>query len=228
MEPKVALGCIIRDRAWILPQYLQALIRIVYPNKMYIFLENDSQDETLSILRNTPMDAHKTVHTLNTGCPYGERIWHAADGFSNLACLRNHFIDLFLQTDADYLLSIDSDIIVPPDILAKLMNGPENSIIGAAISNIAHTSLDGRTPGNFLINNNGIFVHPTSYPLTGYLDVDLIGAVYLIPRRALVDGVRYEAHQIGEDLPFCLQAKEKGYRIMVLLDLVCEHHMERS
>jgi GT2 family glycosyltransferase len=225
MPAKVAVGCIVRDRAWILPEYLHALNHITYANKMYLFLENDSRDNTLEILQSTPFDAPKIIHSLQTGCPYGERINRSANNFSNLAYVRNQFIELFLQTNADYLLSVDSDIIVPPELLIKLMREKENTIVGAAISNIPNVPLDGRTPGNFQIECNGWFIHPPFYPLEEPMDVDVIGAVYLIPRKALAEGIRYGPHLLGEDLPFCLQAKAKGYRMRVLLDVICEHRM---
>jgi hypothetical protein len=57
------------------------------------------------------------------------------------------------------------------------------------------------------------------------MDVAVVGACYMIPRKAIVDGVRYSAHPQGEDIPWCVSAKEKGYRMKVILDLVCDHRM---
>lgn len=224
---KVAIGCVVRDRAWILPEYLQALQQISYPNKLYFFLENDSSDSTGKILEEAVLDAEKIVHSVNTRSPHGTREQHSTHHFANLAFLRNRFVELFLETDADYLLSVDSDIIVPPHILARLMSGNKNLIISAAISNIPGTRLDGKSPGNFLIYQNGIFIHPPRYPLQGHMDVDLTGAVYLIPRQGLEDGLRYGPHPMGEDTPFCIQAKEKGYTLRVILDLECDHRMNK-
>lgn len=224
---KVAIGCVVRDRAWILPEYLQALQQISYPNKLYLFLENDSSDNTRKILEYAALDAEKIVDSINTGSPDGIRKRHSAQQFANLAFLRNRFVELFLETDADYLLSVDSDIIVPPHIVARLMSGNKNLIVSAAISNIPGKRLDGKTAGNFMIYQNGILIHPPQYPLQGHMDVDLTGAVYLIPRQALEDGVRYGPHPVGEDAAFCFQAKEKGYSLRVILDLECDHRMNK-
>ncbi|GIM47030.1 hypothetical protein DNHGIG_25790 [Collibacillus ludicampi] len=241
MSRKVAIGCVVRNRAWILPRYLEALENIDYPNKMYLFLENDSEDSTLKILEefnekhllmNNRKGDYCNLATLNTNDPNWARGEYAANQYANLAFLRNNFIEMFLGTDADYLLSIDSDIIVPPDIINRLMEyADEKTIIGAAISNIPGKPLDGKTPGNFMVRHpNGYMVHPPRYELTGVMDVDVdvIGAVYLIPRKALEDGVRYGPHPQGEDIPFCEQAQEKGYKLKVLLDLVCDHRMIRD
>jgi GT2 family glycosyltransferase len=226
MTGKVAIGCVVRDRGWILDEYLQALTRIDYTNKLYIFLENDSKDDTKELLNNVSLDGPKLIYSIETGSPYGERDMHSVDMFSNLAYIRNRFAELFLNTDAEYLLSVDSDILVPRNILKKLMLGDRRLIIGAAISNIPSAVLDGKTNGNFMIQYGpACFIHPPQYPLTGCMEVDVIGAVYLIPRQVLESGVRYAQHPQGEDIAFCTQAKEKGYRMQVMLDLICEHRM---
>ncbi|AEG58835.1 glycosyltransferase [Desulforamulus ruminis] len=225
---KVAIGCVVRDRAWVLPEYLQALQEISYPHKLYLFLENDSRDNTKKILEETTLDAEKIIYSINTRSPHGIREQHSAHQFANLAFLRNQFIERFLETDAHYLLSVDSDIIVPPTLLERLLSGGPKLIVGAAISNVPGQRLDGRSPGNFLIYRNGLYIHPPTYPLQGYMDVDITGAVYLIPRQALEDGVRYGPHPLGEDAPFCLQARKKGYTLRVLLDLQCDHRMNRD
>jgi GT2 family glycosyltransferase len=226
MTCKVAIGCVVRDRGWILNEYLQALKRIDYTNKLYIFLENDSKDDTKEILSKITLDGPKLIRSIETGSSYGERELHSADAFANLAYVRNQFVELFLNTDAEYLLSVDSDILVPPNILKRLMPDDKKLIISAAISNIPGAVLDGKINGNFMIQYGpACFIHPPQYPLTGCMDVDVIGSVYLIPRQVLEDGVRYAQHPQGEDIGFCLQAKEGGYRMQVMLDLMCEHRM---
>ncbi len=45
--PKIAIGAPIRNRRWILPEYLEALLKIRYPPGLqYMFLENGSNDDT--------------------------------------------------------------------------------------------------------------------------------------------------------------------------------------
>lgn len=224
--PKIAIGCPIRNRAWILPEYLEALQEIDYPSKVYLFLENDSEDESLYILQQIKPDM---LQSIKTGADRWRRGEYNQDQFSHLAEVRNQFLEMFLQTDADYLLSVDSDVIVPPDILTRLLElADEKTIIGAAISNVAGKPLDGATPGNFLIRLNeysGSYIHPPHYELSGVMDVDVVGAVYLIPRKAIKDGVRYGENSQGEDIYFSQQAKGKGYKLQVLLDPICDHRM---
>lgn len=228
--PRIVIGCPARNRAWALPAYLKALLDLDYPNKAFLFLENDSTDNTLAILeafQDSCTDqawVTRAVPSNATGWRRGE---YNADGYAHLAALRNRFLDLFLETDGDYLLSIDSDVIPPPDTvrrLLELMDG--QTIAGAALCNVAGQKLDGHTPGNFMVmDGNGLIRHPDSYSLIGTVDVAVIGACYMIPRQVIVDGVRYSAHPQGEDIPFCESAAAKGYLVKVILDLVCDHRM---
>lgn len=223
---KVAIGCVVRNRAWVLPEYLAALKQIDYPNKAYIFLENDSEDTTLFLLQQFKPAEQKTLQSIKTGVNHWKRGDYGTDQFANLANLRNMFLEMFLQTDADFLFSVDSDVIMPPDVLSRLLaNCDQKTIIGAAISNVQDKPLDGKTPGNFLTKRWLLERSSTCYELEGVMDIDIIGAVYLIPRQAIEDGVRYGPHTQGEDVPFCLDAKQKEYRLQVLLDSGCEHRM---
>lgn len=235
-SPKVAMGCPVRNRAWVIRDYLGALINLEWDNKVLIFLENDSTDETALFLQHfchgEPDRVLKQVFTGVAGWDHGE---YSANEYANLADLRNQFLQMFLETDADFLFSVDSDVILPPDALLRLMeHADENTIVAAAISNIPGRPLDGRVAVNFMIRHPDtameamVFRHPTDYPLTGLIDVDVTGAVYLIPRKAIKAGVQYGQHPQGEDIPFCIAARELGFQLKVLLDLQCEHRMDRS
>lgn len=228
--PKIAIGAPVRNRAWILPDYLQSLIRLEYENRIFLFLENDSSDDTTLILQEfCNGEPNRILKSASTGSAHWDHGDYAINQYENLAKIRNEFIEMFLKTDADYMLSIDSDVIVPPDILSRLMqHADERTIVGAAISNIPGHPLDGSTPGNFMIERNGMMVHPNPYPLSGLMNVDVIGAVYLIPRKALELGVQYAPHQQGEDIAFCISAREKGISMRVVMDLQCEHRMIKT
>lgn len=225
---KIAIGAIVRNRGWILPDYLAALDNIVYDNKSFLFLENDSDDDTNDLLMSFIEHRHGILEKITTNHIDWERNTRQKDNFAHYANMRNKFLELFLTTSADYLLSVDSDVIVPPDIVERLMEHQDGrTIIASAISNVADKQLDGMTPGNWMYMMNGAMTHPQNYPLSGVHDVDLTGAVYMIPRQAIVDGVRYFPHYQGEDVPFCIDAKEKGYSLKIHMDVRSVHCMTK-
>lgn len=57
------IGCPVRNRAWILPQYLQHLTALVYPPDQveYCFVINDSQDKTEALLQEFARDRKSVV-----------------------------------------------------------------------------------------------------------------------------------------------------------------------
>ena len=227
--PKIVVGCPVWNRAWALPQYLKALRDLEYPNKAFLFLEDNSTDDTLPILE-----------TFQGVCPNQTWITRAAipdtaghrrgeygrDGYVRMAALRNRFLDLFLETDGDYLLSIDSDVIAPPDTVRRLLELMDGATIaGAALCNEAGKRLDGRTAGNFMVKQGEQIIHPDTYPLSGVMNVAVVGAVSLIPRQVIANGARYKPHKQGEDLGFADEAHKRGYRFLVDLDCKCDHRM---
>ena len=123
---KVAIGCPVRNRAWVLPDYLSALEKeeTDWADKEYIFLPNDCTDNTEDILKGFA-DKHKNtiIESLTTHNPANEkRGQYGANQYAHPAYIRNKFVELFLtKTDAEFLLSVDSDIIVPPHIIHVLI-----------------------------------------------------------------------------------------------------------
>jgi hypothetical protein len=252
MQPKIAIGCPVRNRAWVLPEYTDALRdaaghyvlthgdRVDQSRIEFLFLENDSTDGTLDVLAAAKTDMEEagwnvTVASISTAADMWQRGDYAHNQYANLANVRNQFLEMFLRTDADYLLSVDSDVIVPPDIVARLYrslldhelySGGE-VIMGAAISNVPNKPLDGETPGNYMYRQcgEGVYFHPATFPTSGTHIVDLIGAVYLIPCSVIEAGARYAPHPQGEDAPFCQAAQKLGYRLLVNMDVKCEHRM---
>lgn len=233
MKPAVAVGCPVRNRAWILPEYLEALLRINYlpdeghkPILQGIFLVDSSVDDTLPILLEATPES--TILICNDAhAPGHRRGEYGRDQYAHLAAVRNRFIELFLsETTSKYLLSVDSDVIVPPHIVEHLVRlADDRTVVAAAISNVEGAALDGRTPGNFLVDVGGLAVHPPAYPLSGVLEVNVVGACALIPRALLEAGVRYAPHPQGEDVPFCQAVRAAGGRCVVTFDVKPEHRM---
>jgi glycosyltransferase involved in cell wall biosynthesis len=113
MERKVMIGCPVRNRAWILPAYLQSLEALDYPREriIYCFIVNDCEDSTPDILGNF---AHKYPGQVYLVENNGGNTPHQRGqySFKRLAYLRNLLLMEFLRSDCEYLFSVDSDILV--------------------------------------------------------------------------------------------------------------------
>ncbi|HEY3363540.1 MAG TPA: glycosyltransferase [Symbiobacteriaceae bacterium] len=228
-QPVVAVGCPVRNRAWILPRYLEALSRLAYPGTQlrFGFIVNDSTDATEAIVR--AWDRRPHVDVINLGYPS----WRREAGYSlaNLALLRNRFSEWALATGARYLFSVDSDILVPPDALGRLL-AAQKPVVSMLVCNTPQDPpppLRGnrlkpeppprvrppRPAYNILYRDAaGAAVHyHETYPKDALFEVDVTGAAYLIDRQVFEAGVRYAYHPQGEDMAFCLAAKRQGFGV---------------
>jgi len=192
---KVMVGAPVRNRAWVLPRFIEAIKKQDIPFET-CFIVNDCVDNTKELLDQAGFTT--VLHNLNSN--HG----HVRGEYSlrNLALLRNVLLDKFLESDCNYLFSIDTDVIIPEGSIRKLVEA-DKDIISMLIRNhptfMAH---------NILINNE----HLPQIP-EGIISIDVTGAVYLIKRHVIEQGVRYDYSPLGEDIPFCEEAKRKGFGI---------------
>ena len=236
MNPKVLIISCIRNRAWILPKFLEAIDNIDYPNYECFFMENDSTDNTFNLLKeyqgNLSVKKYlQRVKSDEKNIPDETRTQYRKNGYSHLADIRNILIEetLLWHSNFDYVLSIDSDIIVPKSIITDLLTyAGSKTIVAGAIANIPNKTVDGIAPCNFMTIQDGRMAHMREYPTSGLIEVDLTGAVYMIPMKCLKDGVRYGADPQGEDKVFCEMAKAKGYKLLVNLDCKPKHYMVKE
>lgn len=229
MLPKVMIGCPVRDRAWVLPRYLEAICSFDYPRDLltYGFIINDCRDETPQLLENFsrrqvgPVLLHWENH-LRPGT--AERSSYC---FKRLAALRNLLLEQFLRTDCDYLFSIDSDILLPADGLRKLL-AADRHIVSALVWNGGHVNRD--DVFNILDRDEaGNYLHVHEYPHDTVFPVDCTGAAYLIKREVLsAQRIRYDADHGAEDIGFCYAAQQKGIGIFCHSGVRGEHLMDQG
>lgn len=194
-QPKIFLGAPVRNRAWVLPRYIKGIVNQNIPMET-CFIINDCEDNTEQILKKSGF----TIIKQDLGQTHG----HLRGEYSkdNLAKLRNMLLEEFLKSDCDYLLSIDTDIILPKGSVKQLLSDNKD-IVSMLIKNS-----DVLNVHNFFINGKHV-----EEVKEGLIPVDMTGAVYLIKRRVIEAGVKYVYHKLGEDIPFCNSAREKGFEI---------------
>ncbi len=224
----------IRNRSWILSEYLYFLSRLDYPKKnlSFHFILNDSLDSSAEILADWKAAHEKEyryirISEVNFDYPHdwGEDRVVTAEAMLNrknktyksLSVLRNLILDLaWLDMDVDYLFSVDSDILVNPDILNKLL-ATNKDIVAGLIGN-----------GNFNYNFMPLAGHRNILPLEKLFEVTTTGAVMLISRKVFENKlIRYSPEKTGEDEGFCMSARTHGFKSYVLQELQ-KHIMKRS
>jgi cellulose synthase/poly-beta-1,6-N-acetylglucosamine synthase-like glycosyltransferase len=251
---KVLIACPVKDRDWILPNYLQSVLELDYPKELIdiYWIVNNSSDNSLLMLesfRDQFVDSYNsiTIAVLNDKTIPNDtrtqeiRRQHTYDW---LAKLRNMMLDKCVALDCDYLLSSDCDILLNAGTIQRLMSHDQHCVSALVYNGYLHRP-KGVGPNyspienahlypNCLVWNEDekIYKHirsrRTSNPeLNTYghlLVVHFTGACILISKE-LASKARYSYFNRGEDEPFCRMAREKGYNVFCDVSLLNAHIM---
>jgi hypothetical protein len=149
----------------------------------------------------------------------------------NIADARNNLVRKFLATDLEWLYMADTDTVFAPNVMSRLMLNAESGcqIISGLIN------VDGRPPFPMMYRRIadtavgfGMFQSIAEWKHGECLEVDAVGAGCLLVHRdaylqiekhfpdraapwfdyAIMSGMR-----IGEDIMFCIRAKDAGLKI---------------
>ncbi len=144
---------------------------------------------------------------------------------------RNTLVEIALKENFKYLLFLDSDMRVPNNTIFRLMEHNKPIVAGYFFSRsgVHH-------PCAFRWSDDLKGLVSVFEPNSGLIEVDAVGmACTLIDTRVFRDlenpwfewGKYNDAtgkrEYFGEDIAFCLKAREKGYKIFVDTDLVIRH-----
>lgn len=241
---QILISSPVSSRAWILPYYLEHIKRIDYPKNSihFYFIINNCEDDSRQILNDFKREnideyGSITIETHNTKYKFkDERSTSVRTEFTyhHLSELRNKCLDFAKSIKVDCLLSVDSDILVPSDILTKLL-AANKPIISSLIYN--GYKFTPETPWKYTnimkIDSSGNIAHISNWYTKNALKlteskivpVDITGAVYLIAKEVIQSGVRYGFHNQGEDVTFSLDAKSKGFNSFCDVSCLSSHIM---
>jgi GT2 family glycosyltransferase len=152
-----------------------------------------------------------------------------------LAALRNRMLDKCVEINADYLLSCDSDILMRPDTLKRLLEHKEHCISSLVYNGYLHQSVEEAYKFSNCLRFNadrGIYEHVVSKkiaePFSNIVGtttvVHFTGACILISRE-LASKARYAYFNRGEDEPFCRSARQLGYNVLCDVSMLQAHIM---
>jgi hypothetical protein len=153
-----------------------------------------------------------------------------------LCKIRNRIFKKCNELNCDFLLSVDSDILITPTIINDLLE-TEKDICSSLIWNgTLYAGIENayKYP-NILRYENGRYIHIVNYyvknpkksPKDKLIEVDATGAVCLISRE-VCKNTYYKNHIQGEDLGWAEVCKEKGYKMYCLPYCFSQHVMDKS
>ncbi|MBX4152262.1 glycosyltransferase [Paenibacillus lautus] len=236
----ITIAAPIRDREWILPYYLKHIENIDYPKDKIelLFVVNDSTDNSFDILHDYQTN-HKNLYkririeTYNRKVPIDNRVSITRKNhiYDHLSKLKNYIMS---QVKTDYLLFVDSDILVSPDIINNLLKHQKDIVSGLIWNGYLMTPEKPYLYPNVMkLKDQNSYIHIVNHRIkntesTSYLTkVDLTGAVILLSKK-VYKSIKYGFHPQGEDAYFCKIAQDKGFEIFCDLGIFCHHIMDEK
>jgi glycosyltransferase involved in cell wall biosynthesis len=218
----LALTTLTRNRGWILPDFLEGLLRldIDRDDAMLVILDDASTDDTPELLRSLqadyPLAFRGGIHVIWSDVPGGapsssRDAANRLELYRHLGALRNRVRETILALGATEQFSVDSDILVSPGTVTAL-RAHRRELVGAALYNDGGplTWTGGRRGTNFgNLDLMGNYVSPIHLP-DRLFAVQITGACALYSERALASRARYGYHPMGEDVAYCLGLLAEG------------------
>lgn len=222
--------------------WMKSVLAQDYPNLSIYLLNNDLLPYMVESLESIADDRCVLENVILGNEPdvRGKRRSKDKD-YSRFAKIRNMVLDYVLGTDATYYVSIDSDIMVHPDTVTRLVSlmeeKPEYCMIGGIVNNTRRIGMCRNYPG--ATYNFGV-IHSKQrkgkskvralrkFKVGEFLDVAYTGACTIMRVDTLKQNptIRWGAHTFGEDLYICERITEAGYKIGVDTSIVTLHKMD--
>ena len=202
---RVAVGGLVRDR---LPQlevylrHLRALDAGGHELEFVFLLDNCAPEVARAVADSFPQARLLVIH--DGGQPYDrERGWRP---FARMAWLRNLLRGHVLQKGYDAFLSVDTDVVVVPELLTCLLE-TGRPWVAAIVDN----SRGRRAAFNMMFHRDAFPGHYERRPLDFEKGgpAEMVGAACLYRREALAR-VEYLDDGRGEDVGFARSAAEAG------------------
>lgn len=234
--PKIFFGVPIRNRSWILPEYLKGFLSLNYPKSLItaFFLVNDSEDDTLIQLvdfKTKYKDRYNGIYITNQvwGMPEGDRNSITIRLYSHYAKLKNYVKEKFKESGCNYWLQIDSDSPCKPDTLEKLLRHRKEYVCG-----ICNVSRQEKQLSNVMTLQGAEIIRATfeelkAVPAGQLFEAEWVGGIALI-KWSVAISCEYKVIDPRRDdtFGFCQDIKMLGKKVFVDPEVELKHYMSKK
>jgi len=147
---------------------------------------------------------------------------------TTIAIARNKLVEF--SKDSDYLLFLDSDMVMPPDLIERLLSHDKE-----VVSAMAYQRKYPFKPTILKLVKEPADYAPAKIE-EELQEVDAVGCACLLIKTDVFKkldppyfdfSVYKQGQAVGEDIKFCQKLKEKGIKIFVDTELECGHITDR-
>ena len=206
---KVLIAAPLRQDPKIFREYQKGLDSLIIPDDVKVeryFVVNDCPEVIPEIL-----DADWVEMDSENVTMYQNHLW-TTDLVNAMSVYRNMTIRKALEGGYDYLLSVDTDLVLEPHTLQVLLEADKDCVAGLFWTNGWSNAW---MYDQASVNDKPEWHRPGLYPVGG------TGALFLIKRKVLEAGVDYtpipnlRQAVFGEDRHFCIRAVCNGFKLWV-------------
>ena len=204
---RVLIAAPLRQDPQIFEEYQKGLDSLIIPDDVMVdrfFVVNDCVEVVPYIRRADYVEVNN-----ENGMMYRDHLW-TGELVGNMSTYRNMTIRRALEGGYDYLLSVDTDLVLEPHTLQYLMAADKDCVAGLFWTNgWSNAWMYDQAEDN----NRAEWKIPGTYRIGGS------GALFLIKRKVLLSGVDYtpipnlRKAVFGEDRHFCIRAVCHGFEI---------------
>lgn len=206
---ELLVGCPVRARDWALPTWFEhvevAAARAGFEPD-FVFVGDPERDPATWDVIDKFADYHTVYPVLvHENDMVVDRRWEFAR-YERMAWLRNQMLEQVRDVMPTWFLSLDSDIMLHPDAIARMIETAGTSAAFDAVGSKAYLRTRGtRYPNWAKLDPAG---HLVRSDFGGVMRVDVLMAIVLMKPDAYE--VDYRVHALGEDIGWGLACKEAG------------------
>ena len=215
---RVTIGCPVRSREWILPRWfthvsLAADTAGVDLEFVFVGARDDPSHE--AIAQHCP-GTWKYVDSQEQVQPERAHLWNPTE-YRHMTNMRNFLLHAARQTEPDYFLSLDSDILLHEDALANLIETAESGWDAVGGKCWMTEIMDACS--YLVVFNAHSYVRPD---VSAVIPADVIMAIKLMGPKALAQDYVFDVW--GEDVGWSRAAQEAGLKL-AFDGRVCSRHV---
>ena len=204
----VLVGCPVRNRNWILPEW-KSHVEAAIPDGWdysFVFVVGDDDFVTMELVQD--WDA-TLIPVLELDQPVADHAWGKPGRYEHMVFIRNKLLSYMRLQKPDLFLSVDSDILLHPESIENM---------AATLERLSVSTVGGLTyfdPLNQRTTNVAYWKTPkksfTRIRSQSAHIVDVIMGIKLMTPTAY--NIDYTYHHLGEDIGWCSSLFEKGLKL---------------